>query len=220
MTLVLLFSTPGSGSIFPPLLTNSNTLFGPTVAGGVVALLPPLLSDGDTIFAPVVSGGGSSTLAPPLLTNSITLFSPVVNGGGATFLLPPFFTNTSTIFAPHVTEAGQGTLESVSVTVNGDEVITGVPNRIVRGNIALIAASFVSDNGVVMDSLDSATVRLRQGRQPATPETLTFGDDGWVYEIDTAEFLPGLLFWSVRGSDGSEHVVLEGTIHLVANPAN
>jgi hypothetical protein len=91
----------GAVTVAPPLLTNTSTLYGPTVVRGAVTLQPPLLTNTSTLYAPTVTQG-PVTLLPPLLTNTSTLYAPTVLRGAVT-LQPPLLTNTSTLYAPTVT---------------------------------------------------------------------------------------------------------------------
>lgn len=70
----------GGATVSPPLLSNSSTLYAPSVSGGSVNVAPPLLTNGNTIYAPSVAGG-SVSVSPPLLTNTSTLYGPAVSGG-------------------------------------------------------------------------------------------------------------------------------------------
>jgi len=65
-------------------------------------LIPPLLTNGQTFFAPTVTQpAAAQNLTPSLLTNSQTFFAPTV-GRGAVSLAPPLLTNASTIYPPRV----------------------------------------------------------------------------------------------------------------------
>ncbi len=44
-------------------------------------LLPPLLTNGQTFFSPTVTGGGAISLLPPLLVNTQTFYRPTITGG-------------------------------------------------------------------------------------------------------------------------------------------
>ena len=86
--------------LLPPLLTNSQTFYGPTVTRGPVSVLPPLLTNTQTFYGPTVTRGAVSVL-PPLLTNSQTFYAPTVVQGTLT-VYPPLLTNTQTFYGPTV----------------------------------------------------------------------------------------------------------------------
>lgn len=115
----------GSQTVSPGLLTNTSTLYAPTVTRGAVSVSPSLLTNTSTIYAATVvaryavSPGlftnsstlyaptvvpGSVSVQPPLLTNTSTLYSPVVSqSGGFQVVAPGLLTNTSTLYGPTVT---------------------------------------------------------------------------------------------------------------------
>ncbi|HEY1091411.1 MAG TPA: hypothetical protein VGE47_09980, partial [Burkholderiaceae bacterium] len=84
----------------PPLLTNSQALYVPSVGRGPVALSAPLLSSGGVLYAASV-GRGSVSVLVPLLANTQTLYAPVVTSVSAA-LRPPLLESTSTAYAPEV----------------------------------------------------------------------------------------------------------------------
>lgn len=87
--------------VAPPLLTNGQAFYGPSVGRGAVALSAPLLASTGLLYAASV-GRGSVALSPPLLLNAQTLFAPVVTSVNAA-LRPPLLTNTSTAYVPELT---------------------------------------------------------------------------------------------------------------------
>ena len=94
--------TVGSVSIETPLFTNSSTLYAPTLAPQAVTTELPLFSNSSTLYEPtLVQTAPSQTVETPLFTNSSTLYAPTVVPGAATTELP-LFTNSSTIYSPTV----------------------------------------------------------------------------------------------------------------------
>ena len=100
----------GGSVVQAPLLTNTSDLFSPTLNPGAVQVAPPLLPSENAFFAPVVSAGGSVVQAP-LLTNTSTIYGPTV-GVGAVAIAPQLFTNISTIYAPSVAASGPQTIDA------------------------------------------------------------------------------------------------------------
>lgn len=95
--------TPGAATLSPPLYTNASTLYAPTVSPGAVTISPPLIASGATLYPPVVSNAsGTQNLVAPLLTNIATLYAPSV-APAPYGLGPPLLTNTSVFYAPTVT---------------------------------------------------------------------------------------------------------------------
>lgn len=100
------FDVGGSSglTITPPLLTNSNDIYSPSVTPGAVGVSAPLLTNSSTLYAPTVSAGGSVVQAP-LLTNTSDLFSPTLNPG-AVQVAPPLLPSENAFFAPVVSAGG------------------------------------------------------------------------------------------------------------------
>lgn len=98
---ILRLAAGGSQTLSPSLVTNTSTLYAPTVTPGAVTLSPPALSDADTLYAPTVTVGGV-TLSPPALASGTTLYAPVVSQGGI-IVAPPLVSDGDTLYAPTVT---------------------------------------------------------------------------------------------------------------------
>lgn len=105
-------------AIVPPLLTNTSTLYAPTV---IQALQPPLLTNTSVLYAPVV---GENALYPPLLTNTSALFAPTV--GTDTTLYPPLLSNVSVLYAPTVIHTLQPPLLTNTSVLYAPTVTGGV----------------------------------------------------------------------------------------------
>lgn len=89
-----------TNTISPSLLTNTETFFGPTVQLEGQTLAPSLFTDSQTFFGPTVTPG-DVTVSPGLLTNPQTFYSATVT---ATYTLTPaLFTNTQSFFGPTIT---------------------------------------------------------------------------------------------------------------------
>lgn len=107
--------TLGAVSLSPSLLSNDNAIYAPSLTLGAVTLSPPLVSNAQTFYAPSVTVGAVS-LSPPLLTNTQTFYAATINqAGGAQTLSPPLFTNSQTFYAPSIT-LGVVTLSAPLVT--------------------------------------------------------------------------------------------------------
>ena len=98
----------GGSVVQAPLLTNTSDLFSPTLNPGAVQVAPPLLPSENAFFAPVVSAGGSVVQAP-LLTNSSNVFAPTLAAGNVN-IAPPVFSNVSVLFEPSVANTGPQTI--------------------------------------------------------------------------------------------------------------
>ncbi len=97
----------GSQTITPSLLTNTETIYSPTVSRGAISVVPSLLTDPDTLYAPVVTRG-ALTVTPGLLTDPDTLYGPVATMG-AISAVPALLTNAQTFYGP-VVAAGSITI--------------------------------------------------------------------------------------------------------------
>jgi hypothetical protein len=84
-----------NSTLLPPLFTNTNTFFLPTVVWNAT-LTPTLFTDTDAFYDILVN---SDLLTPSLFTNTNTFYSPIV---GVRDLFPALFTNTNSIFVPSV----------------------------------------------------------------------------------------------------------------------
>ena len=98
----------GGSVVQAPLLTNTSGLFSPTLNPGAVQVAPPLLPSENAFFAPVVSAGGS-VVQVPLLTNSSNVFAPTLAAGNVN-IAPPVFSNVSVLFEPSVANTGPQTI--------------------------------------------------------------------------------------------------------------
>jgi hypothetical protein len=86
-----------------PLLTNTSTLYAPTISAGVVSLVVPLLTNTSTLHNPTLS----QNVTLPLLTNTQTFFNPTL----AQNIVAPVVVNTSTLYTPTIIP------DAVSLTV-------------------------------------------------------------------------------------------------------
>lgn len=84
-----------------PLLTNTSTLYAPTIAPGAVNLIVPLLTNSNTLYSPTLTPGAVN-LTTPLLTNANTFYSSILTPGAVNLTLP-LLTNTNSLYAPTVT---------------------------------------------------------------------------------------------------------------------
>jgi hypothetical protein len=90
----------GTQNLDVPLLTNTNTLFAPTIVPQAVVVELPLLSNTNTLYAPtVVPGAVSVTL--PLISSTNALFSPTVVPG-AVVITTPLINSTTVLYSPSV----------------------------------------------------------------------------------------------------------------------
>jgi hypothetical protein len=88
-------STP---TLVLPLLTNSNTLYPPTLVPQAVTITLPLLANTNTLYAPTLAPQAVN-LTLPLLTNVNTLYAPTLQAGAASITLP-LLANTNTLYPP------------------------------------------------------------------------------------------------------------------------
>lgn len=124
----------GGLSVIPNLLTNTSTLYSPTITTGAVSVVPNLLTNSNTVYSPTVSA--TYAITANLLSNSNTIYSPTIGVGGVS-ITPNLLTNTSTVYEPVVSQEG-GTQNVVpnlltnSSTLYGPTITTGsvsvVPN--------------------------------------------------------------------------------------------
>lgn len=105
----------GSQTVSPGLLTNTSTLYAPTVTRGAVSVSPSLLTNTSTIYAATVVA--SYTVSPGLFTNSSTLYSPTVVPGSVS-VQPPLLTNTSTLYSPVVSQSGGSQVVAPGLLIN------------------------------------------------------------------------------------------------------
>lgn len=150
-------------SLSPSLLTDSDTLYAPTVTVGAVTLSPSLLTDSDTFYGPTVKG--FNLLSPSLLTDGDTLYAPTV--APITVISPSLFTNTSTLYAPVVTVGGL-TLAPPLLT-DGD---TFYGPTVLPGPKFLVQGTFLTD----ADSFYGPTITLGPAPQTLSPSLLTDAD--------------------------------------------
>lgn len=88
-------TNPTPQDIRPPLLSDGDTLYAPSIVRANV-ILAPLLSDGDTFYSPVIVN--SASLSPPILTNTQTFYGPKIN----LRLVSGWVNNTNSIYGPVV----------------------------------------------------------------------------------------------------------------------
>lgn len=93
-----------SQTISPSLLTNSPTLYAPTVAREEL-ISPSLLSNPATFFAPIVTLA-AQTITPSLLTVTPTLYAPTV--GREELISPSLLSVPPTTYTPSVTGGASG----------------------------------------------------------------------------------------------------------------
>lgn len=74
-SIVFQFGTGSTNQVVDlPLLTNSSTIYVPTVEVGTVTMAAPLLTNTNTIYSPEIS----MALSAPLLTNTNVLYAPAI----------------------------------------------------------------------------------------------------------------------------------------------
>jgi len=81
-----------------PVVTHTQTVFGPTVTRGSVSTVLPLVTNAFTVFSPTITTG-AKTAVLPLVTNTMSVFSVVVTRSAVTAVLP-LITATPTVFSP------------------------------------------------------------------------------------------------------------------------
>jgi hypothetical protein len=93
----------GSVNITTPLLTNVSVLYEPTLVPQAVSTELPLFTNSSTLYAPTVTQSSpSQTTELPLFSNSSTLYAPTLVVGSVNTELP-LFSNSSTLYSPTVT---------------------------------------------------------------------------------------------------------------------
>jgi hypothetical protein len=102
--------------LLPPLFTNSNTLYAPTIAAGATSITAPLFTNSSTLYAPTLAN--RQMLESSLLTNSSTLYSPTLAPQAVTAELP-LFTNSSTLYEPTVAQTAPSQNLTVPLLTNG-----------------------------------------------------------------------------------------------------
>jgi hypothetical protein len=150
-------------SVTPNLLTNTSTLYSPTVTPGAVTVAPALLTNAQTFHAPTLTTG-AVTVAPNLHTNSSTIYSPVVTqDGGPQFVAPALLTNAQTFPAATVTP-GAVSVQPALLTNTSTFYAPTVTSA------ATVAANLLTNTS----TLYSPTVTLgTPGAQSITPSLLT-----------------------------------------------
>jgi hypothetical protein len=143
----------------PALVTNASTLYTPTVTPGQVTLSPGLLTNASSFYSPTVTPGAVS-LSPGLLTNTSTLYAPTVSQAAVT-LSPPLLTNTSVIYAATVTPGpvslSPGLLTNAS-TIYSPTVTQG------GGAQNLTASLLTNSNTLYAPTVTPGAVTLSPGR--------------------------------------------------------
>jgi hypothetical protein len=138
-------TTATTQTLAPPLLTNSQAFFSPTVSqpgGATQTLTPGLHSNSQTFFAAALNVG-PATLAPGLLTNAQAFYFPTVANaaGGAQTLTAGLYSNSQSFYGLSVT-AGAVTLAPALVAhSNQFYSATLTPGAITLAPIRLESAS-------------------------------------------------------------------------------
>lgn len=91
----------GDSTLQVPLLTQSSNIFAPVVTLDAITLQPPSLSQTASIFTPTVTAGAITITAPLVIQGSV-IFAPLVDVGGL-IIQAPLLNNVATLFAPTVT---------------------------------------------------------------------------------------------------------------------
>lgn len=93
---------PVDQALAPPLLSNGNAFYGPTITPGAVALTPARFDNTSAFYAPTVSAAGPvQNLTAPLLSNASVFYAPTVTRGAVT-LSPARFDNSQSFFSPSI----------------------------------------------------------------------------------------------------------------------
>lgn len=142
-----------SKTLSPALLVNAQTFYAPTVTPGPVSLSPGLLNNASTVYPPTVTPAPVS-LSAPLLTNISALYSPTVSTGGLT-LSPPLLTNGNTLYAPTVTPGAVTLSPPLYSNANALYAPTVTPGSVslspgLLTNTSTLYAPVVSQGGITL----------------------------------------------------------------------
>lgn len=88
----------GTQTLTLPLISNSNTLYAPTLVPQAITITMPLITNSPTLYAPTLTPQ-AVTLTLPLITNSPTLYAPTLEVQAITITLP-LISNTNTLYSP------------------------------------------------------------------------------------------------------------------------
>lgn len=138
---VELYDHDGAQDVAPPLLTNTQAFYGPTVLRGAVNVLPPLFTNPNTLYAPTVVPQAQS-VAPPLLTNTQTFYGPTVVAGPLN-VSPPLLTNTNTLYGPTVSG---GTTTVIAPLLVNNQTFFGP--TVVVGAVTVLPSLLVNTNTI------------------------------------------------------------------------
>lgn len=134
---------PGSQTLTPGLLTNTNTFFNPTVTPGSVTLSPGLLANSNALYAPTVTPG-AATLSAGLLTNASVFYGPTVNQPSLQTLTPGLLTNVSVFYPPAANQNDPPGTYPLSIEGGGSVVKSAI-----SGGGSVVAGSITSTGRVV-----------------------------------------------------------------------
>ena len=138
---VFLYDQVGTQSVAPPLLSNSQTFYAPSVLRGAVNVLPPLFTNTNTLYAPTVVPQ-ALTVSPPLLTNTQTFYGPTVVAGPLN-VSPPLLTNTNTLYGPTVSG---GTTTVIAPLLVNNQTFFGP--TVVVGAVTVLPPLLVNTNTI------------------------------------------------------------------------
>lgn len=157
--------SPQAATVAPNLLTNTNTLYNPVVSAGGTNIVPDLITSTNNFFSPTVSPQ-SVTVAPDLLTNTNAFYSPQLDLN----VSPNLLTNTNEIF---VASLGTGTVDWNVQVGDGYTDVSG--KQVVRtsGNVLYtVAANCDSYPGTVL----TQTIRVNKSNSTGVPTGFTRKD--------------------------------------------
>lgn len=104
-------------TLSPSLVSESTTLYAPTVTVGAVTLSPSLVNLGNTVYNPTIIN--RQILEPSLLTDGDTVYNVTVTTGAVT-LSPSLVTDGDTIYEPTVSQATPAQTLTPSLVSDGD----------------------------------------------------------------------------------------------------
>lgn len=169
-----------SYTLTPSLLSSSNQFFAATITPGAVTLTAGLFTNSSSFFAPIVTPG-TVTLTPALLSNTSSFYAATVTAGTVT-LTPALFSSVNEFFAATVTP---GTIELAPPLVTNSNSFYSA--TVVAGTTTLVAELFSNSNQFFAATVLPGAVEL-------TPALLSNSNSFFAATIDNYFVIAPSLF--------------------------
>ena len=199
---------PGAVSVEPPLLTNTSTVYTPTVSPGTVTISPSLLTNSNTIYTPTVEAG--TIIAPDLLTNTSTVYQPTLQPGPVS-IEPDLLTNTQTFYTPTLTATYTVTPDLLTNTSTVYQptltagAVTIEPDLLTNTSTiygpTLTAAAVTISPELLTNTQTFYTPTLSPGAVTISPDLLTNASTLFTPAVGSATSPLGLMFTRLMRAD-------------------